>query len=215
MPNDSVVAAAIIENDLTPISKSEAPVDNSTIFLTFLSFLGDVPKTAAALGITQSFISDLAVKEAWAPKVEALLVLKREQGADALARELNRVVNYVQAVRLRNIIDRTLRRVTADDDAFENFITNHGKENSNTTCKTLAELMKAAQIAHLMTYAALGDTCGERIQRDDDTGVSSGLLRSLAKIAGKAQDPIDIDSTKVAREGLLQAPVTQAVPMSG
>lgn len=181
--------------------------DNSAIFLTYLSFLGDVEKTSAATNVVVPYIWQLAKKEGWQAKVDALIALKKEQGSDALAREINRVTNYVQAVRFRNVIDRVLRTVTKTDEDFDDFLTQHGKEVRNTSCKTVVELVKAAQIVHSMTYASLGDTCGERVSRDEDATVSSTLFASLAKKAGIAMSPTSSDPTASARAKLLEPPV--------
>lgn len=207
LPTPSVVAQTAVDLELVPDSKLAGPVDKSTIFLTYLSFFGDVEKTSIALDIAAEYITKLADAENWASKVAALVTMRKDQGADAVARELNRTVNYVQSVRLRNIIDRTLREITKDEDAFENFLTSYGKDSTNRSCKALTELVKAAQTVQLMTYSALGDTCSERTARDPVEGAqASSLFSHLSRIASTPQDPVkSADPTGEARQGLLEA----------
>jgi len=201
---ETAVAQATVSLDLVPDSRFTGPVDNSTIFLTYLSFLGDADKTAAALNVVPAYVRDLAEREHWQVKVDGLRTLRQTDGADALARELNRVSNYVQAVRARNLVDRVLRTVTKSEEEFDQFITQNGKEFSNRSCKTVTDLIKAMQAVHSMTYAALGDTCGERTNRDDEPGLATGvLLKSLATLAGAPVSPTAIDATSAARQILV------------
>lgn len=157
----------------------------TTVFLTYLSCLGNVQKTAAALMLDVSFVEMLAKREGWEVKVKALLALRKEQGAEALARELNRTVNLVQAVRLRNVIDQIIRRITDDTASFEDFISSRSAKCDNVSMRNMTDLVKACESIHRMTYQALGDSLSERIDRDDDadaTTTSLAVLKALAVI---------------------------------
>jgi hypothetical protein len=173
-------------NDVEP-----PPSDEATVFMTYLSFLGDAQKTAVALNLPLVQVEQLAIDNQWGPKVEALRALGREGGADTLARELNRVKSFIQATRLFNIVDRVIRYVTQNDESFNDFVTNHGKDNSNTTCKAVAELVKAAEIAQGMLYRAVGDSLGERTARNETGGIATDLLKALAGMgAAGIQKPV-------------------------
>jgi len=156
--------------------------DVAVVFVTFVSFLGDTAKTAAALNIPVDQIQAFADEFHWHDKVEALRVLGRDNGADSLAIELNRVKSFVQATRLFNLIDRVIRHVTLNDKEFADLVTSHGPKSSNTSCKAVAELVKAAQIAQDMLYKALGDTQGERTARGGAGAGSGDLLKALANM---------------------------------
>lgn len=176
-------------------------VDPTTAFLTYISFLGDVQKTAAALDVSAGWLTDMAQRENWAAKVEALIALKKEKGAEALAREFNRTACFVQGVRIRNLIERVLAQVFADEHRFEDLIAQRSAKVDNFTAKGLVELAKAAEIAHRLCYQALGDSLTERVARDEDDAsiVSLGVLRALSQATSS-----DItDPTKHVRQKLL------------
>jgi hypothetical protein len=193
---------AHVANDpdlIAPPAPEKGAIDNTTIFLTYLSFLGDVEKTAAACNISPFYVDTLAQQEKWGSKVAALATLRKDKGADALARELNRTSNFVQGVRIRNLIDKVLADVFNNEVRFEDLITMRGKNSDNTTMKGIVELAKAAEIAHRLTYQALGDSMVERATRDEEAEanqVSLGVLRALA--AGSPAQKI-IDPSAPAR----------------
>lgn len=199
---ESVVTTVACEIDAVKTDQSQ-PHDISTIFLTYLQFLGDVEKTAAALNIVPMAVDQYAKKENWRKAVDRLLVLRESQGADALAREINRVTNYVQSVRLRNVVDRVILRMTRDEESFTDFLTLTTKGAANRSCKAIAELVKAAQMAQQMSYVALGDTSGERIERDEEVGVAGTLLKRLAEQADGATVTHG-DATSSARAGYVE-----------
>lgn len=196
MAEDNDLPIAHVANDpnlVAPPAPEKGHVDNTTIFLTYLSFLGDVDKTAAACNISCLYVDEIARTEKWGDKVAALVTLRKDKGADALARELNRTTNFVQGVRIRNLIDKVLAEVFNNEVKFEDLITSRGKNADNTTMKGIVELAKAAEIAHRLTYQALGDSMVERATRDEDAEanqVSLGVLRALAA-ASPTQKIID------------------------
>lgn len=186
--------------DLLPAPPEKGHIDNTTIFLTFLSFFGDVDKTAAACNISPIYVDEIARTENWGAKVAALATLKKDKGADALAREMNRTTNFVQGVRIRNLIDKVLAEVFNNEVEFKDLITQSTRYNDNKSMKGIVELAKAAEIAHRLTYQALGDSMVERANRDDDeetNQVSLGVLRALA--ATTPQQKI-IDPSAPARD---------------
>jgi hypothetical protein len=161
-------------------------VDRSVVFLTYLTFLGDADKTAAALDIPAWEVEALVESEGWKPKAAALARLRKDHGADALLREMNRVTNYVQGVRLRHVVDRVLKMLGTDA-GFDEFTTHRTKDTANFSAMGIVELRKAAEVAHRLTYQALGDSVGERLSREDsESQVSASVIKSLASMAGVA-----------------------------
>lgn len=211
MPADTSVATLVSGVQVEPPASRMLAPDQGTIFLTYLSFMGDRDKVAAALHISPGLVVELETSQGWRTKIESLQALKLEKGADALARELNRVMNFVQSARLRALVDRAIRSVTETDRAFEDFMTNHGKHTSNTTCRAIADLVKAAQTVHEMTYASLGDTATERKHAADDPGSGvSGVLAALSRLSAGALPAVSPSSDPVLAPLALPAPASAA-----
>lgn len=192
--------AITIDGDIVALTDSGkgGPVDTGTMLLAYLSFMGDVEKTAAALHVVPEYIQRQAIAHKWDVQIDRLKQLKQQQGTDALAKELNRTVNFVQAVRLRNLFDRLVRDMTDDPKIFAEFTTIRGTPGTEkvpakpdqSTCKPLLELAKAIAEIHRMTYLALGDTQGERSEKDEGaSNISLSVLRALSASAGTALDP--------------------------
>lgn len=160
-------------------------VDRSTMFLTYLAFLGDVQRTAAALMIDPAKVEAAAAYEGWDRKVTHLKSVKSSMGPDEFLRELNRVVNFVQSLKLRNIMDRVLAKL-GHDAGLDEFLTTRTKDSTNRTCKTVAEIVKACEAVHRMTYTALGDAPAKRSMDDGDAGKSSLALSILGALSAGA-----------------------------
>lgn len=210
-PFDSPVSELGCTPDLVcPNSGPPGPVDKSTIFLTYCAFMGDAGKVGAALDLDCVYIGKLAESEKWPEKVQKLRELRQQQGAEALAKELNRTVNFVQAVRLRTLLDRAILHVTNNEDNFASLLRNIGpKGNKNASCKAVLELVKSVAEVHKMTYQALGDSLSERIAQDSDeagASVSLSVMKALAAASGAGP----LDPTGAARERLVRA--TSDVP---
>lgn len=193
-PVSSPMSSVACEGDLVAPQREGkgGPVDRGTLLLTYLSFLGDAEKTAAALHITVTYVRAQAIKGGWEDQVQRFVALKQSQGADALAKELNRTVNYVQAVKLRNLLDRVIQRLSDEQESFDGFLAHRGKDNDNFSAKAPLELVKAVETIHKMTYQALGDSSGERVTDDKNEGaknVSLSVLRALAATSGTQLDP--------------------------
>lgn len=184
--NSDDLPIAHVSNDpnlVAPPHPEKGHIDNTALFLTYISFLGDTEKTAAACNISPLYVDEIARSERWGAKVAALTTLRREKGADALAKEINRTNCFVQAIRLRNLIDRVLTDIFNDKVKYEDLVTIRGKNADNFSAKGLVELCKAAETAHRMAYNALGDSLVERASKDDDSEanqVSLSVLRALA-----------------------------------
>lgn len=171
--------------------------EQMTIFLTFITFLGDSFKTAQALNMEPAEVDAMAQIHGWHQKVERLNELReKEGGAAALAREINRTVNYVQAVRLRNMLDRTVRHVTKNTRRFRDFIRQHGKDASNISAKAPLDLVKAVQAVHQMTYAALGDSVSERLE-GGPTGEGGGKDQMATDILNALSAARDQDHKRI------------------
>jgi hypothetical protein len=173
-------------------------LDYSKVFLTYVSLLGNAEQTAIACDLDRDQVAALAVRDNWDAKVTALLQVKEKQGAEAFARELNRTANFVQALRCRNLLDQTLQFFTNEGGmdgsgrkvSFIDLMQQVGpKGNVNLSAKNVMDLTKAIETVHRMTYAALGDTAGERKasgkgedKNSDDTNPAMSMVRALTAL---------------------------------
>jgi hypothetical protein len=183
-------------NQLRPVLPPN--LDYSKVFLTYVSLLGNVEQTAIACELDPLQVSTLARRDNWDVKVKALLLVKEKQGAEAFARELNRTANFVQALRCRNLLDQTLQFFTNQGTtaegrvSFAQLLTHRGaKGETNLSAKNVADLTKAIQTVHQMTYAALGDTAAERPRAtkpvdEGDADPSMAMVRALSQLNTEA-----------------------------
>ena len=149
----------------------ETGLDRS--MLAYLSNLGDTQKAADYLGVKKEILEKQVELHGWKEKLKKLLQVRDQKGQAEFAREINRLMNLTQAVRIRALIDCLLKRVTKDDLSMEDLITVKAKHGNNISFRALAELTKAMQICHQITYAALGDQTSERLF-DKDVAVKKG-----------------------------------------
>jgi len=170
-------------------------VDRSAMFLTYLAFMGDVQRTAAALMVDPVRVSEAAEFEGWDKRVKHLLGVKSDMGPDEFLRELNRVVNFVQAVRLRSIMDEVLKRVQGPESSLDDFLTQSTKDVSNRSAKGLLEIIKCCEAVHRMTYTALGDLPGKRSLDQGDSAKGSVALSILGALSQGTSTP---EASKVA-----------------
>ena len=137
-----------------PIIPLPVGVNPNSLFMLWQHFGGDDRRTAAAAGISVGIVSALAHDFQWKDLAQGRLGLKDEK----LEREVNRAQNYVQAQRIRRMIDVVVAELEADPKKLEAAMTVRDKDGSvSFSAKPLVELAKAAESAQTMSYRALGD----------------------------------------------------------
>lgn len=153
-------------------------LDVSKIFLAYLSCGGDAVQTASVAEVELDDVLSLARSEMWDLKIQqrALSPAKNKDDAASRAREINRMACYVQALRIRGLIDETIHHLYDNGTAaLESFCTEERRDGTSFfTTKPLLDLTKAAEAAHAMLYRALGDV----VAKDD--GASTGLKNLTA-----------------------------------
>lgn len=163
--------------------------DEANIMLLYMSFLGDIPKVAAAANLRPDQVVAMAAAKGWDKRVAVLTNVRDAHGAEAMAKELNRTVNLVQALRLRSLLDAIIRRTTRNKVNLDRFIEIEKRDRTGRVVATqlsmrnAVELVKAVEIAQRLTYTALGDSLGERnaaSAEGGDSKVSLGVLKALA-----------------------------------
>src|SRR5208282_2966538 len=91
------------------VSKNDLNV--SQIFQTYITFCGDTKRTALAMDIDEQTIKDLASDERWVDKIAEWNELREGDPRDVQI-QINRAVNYVQAHRLRAVLDRVVSHLS-------------------------------------------------------------------------------------------------------
>ncbi len=180
-------------------------VDTIRIFETYIAFNGDVARTAVACNLTAAEVEDMAHTQGWKERAKEWTTLKEGSTAD-VAVQVNRAVNFVQAHRLRSLIDKVVGELSKLEPTdlisrLSTVTTGKGgttRETFNT--RALTDLVKAAESAHLMTQRALGDTVQERPATGETRKGSSIAL--LVGSAMSAAEDVGVDSVSVVRKTL-------------
>lgn len=194
------------------LNKPLPEFDREAVFLLFAANLGDCAKTAFAVGLDPVALLRVVDEEGWLKKLEPILSQIKSQRPQEFERGLNRCVNYVQAFRFRQILERTIKLMTGwDDTELINFLTpesisKDGKSSRKLSTRALADAASALEKAHSLTYQALGDTASERIKRPpaDDTGSALDLHAKISACMGS------VSASKTPRALLLDAQIEQA-----
>lgn len=180
-------------------------LDTVKIFEAYVTFQGNETKTAIACDIHPDVVHSLALSENWPDKVENWSKLT-EGDPRTLQVQINRAINYVQATRLRSLLDKVIQHL-GEGSAEELIVkltveTAHGPQ-FKTRC--LTDLVKAAESAQLMTQRALGDVPQERPEEAGERKGSSLGLSVLAAL-NAAETDLKLDSTAVVKKQLLLGP---------
>lgn len=137
------------------------PSQYGPLFLLAASLDGDLARTAVVAGVQGPELAELADALEWRPKLTLLQELKETEGPDAYAREVNRLVNYQQAVRCRDILNRAVEFFAEQEpQALLTQLTASGA--ASWTARVLVDLAKSIETVQGLTYRALGDTATER-----------------------------------------------------
>lgn len=130
--------------------------DPAAVFVVLAHYHGDVQQAAVALKVSEDELWPLINKHNWLPKLKAMGVASVKR--DAVGRALNRGLNFIQATRCRELVDRLLVRLLSDDEVLAEFTTEVSKHGTKRTIRPLVDLVTAANVAQEMTARALQDT---------------------------------------------------------
>lgn len=178
--------------------------DSIQVFDTLCAFNGDVPRAAIALNLTQAEVRGMLISNNWAPMIAERNKL-REGSTQDESIVVNRAINYVQAHRLRGLVDRVASELNKlEPDALVDLLSSKSKGKNGEVSRTfsaraLTDLVKAAESCHLMTQRALGDTPTEHTAPEGKAGSSIALLVQQAMTAA---DCLGVSSVEVVREQL-------------
>ena len=165
--------------------------DPVQIFLTYMNFAGNVDQTAAVLQVDVSVVESLSAAGNWPSKIKELLKLGEGKEPREYKLSINRAIGYVQADRLRRLIDRVLTTISArDDDQILALLTTTGPKGDSFSTRPLTDLVKAAAEAQLMTRLALGDVGAGELAEDakDGSSIALSVMRAM-QAAGELEVP--------------------------
>ena len=185
-------------------------LDVSSIFEHYLTFGGDSDKTAIALNLDPQDVRQLAIVERWSEKVERWNQV-RQEGSKDVQIQINRAVNYVQAHRMRSILDKLVTELSAKDSTeLVELLTTHNAHGSTFNTRALTDLVKGLEACQAMTARAIGDTADER---PDESKTQRGSAIALKVMqAMSAADRLGIDSAAVVKEELNAPPPAPSLP---
>jgi hypothetical protein len=152
------------------------------VFQLYALFAGDCVRVGHATGLETAEVERMAIAGKWDNKLKAVLRLQKSGRPGDMERGINRAVNFIQAHRLRQFLDRMINMIARmDEDKLEDFclaeeITKDGAMSKKITTRPFADLASALEKCHAMTYQALSDTASDRKARgeepDEDLSVS-------------------------------------------
>lgn len=185
------------------------------MYLTFIVLEGDTNKTAVACDVAEQLVIEQAQRENWHDRLETTKRLASDsRGPAEIERLLNRAGTYVQAMRLRRIIDVVLneleQRATNSKSILDAFTFTDKEGNHRIDLKPIAELAAAAQKLSAVAFSAMSDTAGERLKRlegslerqDDALALGARVLSALTNIPAVAgnSELVALESVRKAIE---------------
>lgn len=153
-------------------------VDVSAVFVIYMTLVGDVNRTALALNMDPKFVEELAEQEGWPEKIRRVCVASKSGEPGSWERIQNRALNFAQAHRLRELIDRMI--INYAEHTPEEFVKELATLNKqgvpHASARFLTDLATAAEKVQNLSYHALGDTVTERSTRDNDKEEQSAAM---------------------------------------
>lgn len=145
----------------------------------YASFSGDIEKTAISAKVPADIIRSLEHDFDWQTKLRRL---KSGAGVSDAEKTANRAVNYLQAQRLRDVLEESLRLLEEPDELVKMLVHfKYTKEGDVDTLavnpKALLDLTKALESVQNMSYRALGDKLPTQADtvNEKDKGVASSV----------------------------------------
>lgn len=157
-------------------------VDEVKVFLHYLSFVGDVEKTALASDIDPSVVRELATGGGWNDKLRRLTLSSKESGLPSgdYERLCNRALAWCQGHRVRLILDRVILGFEAqsNEDLVEGITERDKLGNTRVNARVFSDLAKAVETANHLCFSALGDSVTERKALSPDAAQSTASVHA-------------------------------------
>jgi hypothetical protein len=171
---------------LADAAKREAPAATAEdIFRLYAMFVGDLERTAIAAHRSLEEVAELATAGDWPKRIAVLIRLQKSGIPGDTERGVNRAINFIQADRMRCVIERIIRALTnmTDQEMLEHLLCATTDKEGNITTKILtrpfADLATALEKCHAMTYQALSDTATDRKGRAENTDEGSATAGEM------------------------------------
>lgn len=167
----------------------------------YMVFGGDVARCSIATNVKEQTIRDLALEEKWDDRLHLWNELKLDQ--NELQNYLNRSVNYIQAHRLRAIIDDYITELTQKTGKeLVDLSTETTKEGQKISTRFLTDLVKATEACQNMTYRALGDSPRDGTVNPSSGGRGDSAAILVMKAMEAAEKDCRISSAEVVKKQL-------------
>lgn len=196
-------------------------IDVVRVFLHYVASVGDVERTALACDLDPEIVRKLAESEGWNDKIKRLTLASKGGGMQAgdFERLQNRALNWVQAHRLRQVLDEVITHYHAmsPEEIIES-ITVKDKENvPRISARFFSDLAKALETVQGMSYAALGDTVPERQAMTGDEKANTAKVHAALIAALNGPGVKKISSQQLAADAsrtidVIAEPVPKALP---
>jgi hypothetical protein len=201
---------------MPPAVAAPDPVDDEQLFQLYAIYCGDAQRCALAANVDIAVVLDKAEAQGWKDKIKLLIDLKASARPGDSERGINRAVNFVQAHRWRNHLQRVMGRLIAmsDEELFDMLcsvtVDKQGNVAKKLNTRAFADMSAAIEKCHAMSYAALNDTIGERKERGDEPEQHKSAAEMHLNIT-RAMEQIRLANAKQVAEA---QPVAEATPAS-
>lgn len=166
-------------------------VDVVQTFFAYMTFVGDVDRTAHAMEMEPAQVREMAEAEGWNEKIRRVSVMSKSGRPGDFERATNRALCFVQAQCIRQQLNRLLKQVTdmTEDELMDRACVRTKDGGRQLSAKFFTDMANAAEACHRMSYAALGDTISERSEAEGGKGQSGGPNDLHAAIIASLSDP--------------------------
>ena len=174
-------------------------VDQARAWMCYAAFSGDVEKTSISAKIPAAIILALEHDFDWPTKLKRL---KSGAGVSDAEKTANRAVNYLQAQRMRDILERSIQLLESPEELVRllvkfKFMKEGDVVGLEVSPKAVLDLTKALESAQNMSYRALGDKLPTQADtvNEKDKGVTSSMssvrdvIAALAEFSAPSRNP--------------------------
>jgi hypothetical protein len=195
-------------------------IDDEQLFQLFAIYCGDVRRCALAANMDEAAVQAKVDAGKWADKIKLLIDLKTSARPGDSERGINRAVNFVQAHRWRNHLQRVMTRLMnmSDDEIFDMLcsvtVDKAGNISKKLNTRAFADMSAAMEKCHAMSYSALNDTVGERKERGDEPEQHKTAAEMHLNIT-RAMEQIRLaNAAELAGQGDASSTVVEDTPVS-
>ena len=187
-------------------------IDQARTWMCYAAFSGDIEKTAISAKVPAPMVRALEHDFNWPTKLKRLKTGAGEAEAEKVA---NRVVNYLQAQKLRDIVTTAIELYTSEDKLISALVKfRYIKEGEiaeiTQNPKAVLDLCKALESIHNCCYRALGDKIPTNIDahktiRGGDEHIAT-VRDVLATLATMQRGRPEIPRVRVPEELTIKPP---------